>query len=145
MKVKWYEKDALVMEKGSEVLDLILVRDGSLRIDMTVKFETNNYWPARNRPRIGSKEVIIISPRSTNLDSDKPDLSSNRAFKTDQRSVHNVKKVQCLHLNKFQFACTFEDLKKKRCFNYGNLYGDDPDKQTAVCYIDREFIYDTMM
>jgi hypothetical protein len=65
-----------------EVLDLMLIREGSLRIDMTVNFETNNYWPARNRPRIGSKEVIIISPRS-NPESDKPDLSSNRAYKTD--------------------------------------------------------------
>ena len=55
MKVKWFEKDSLVVRRNDEILDLMIVREGMLRIDMTVNFETNNYWPARNRPRIGSK------------------------------------------------------------------------------------------
>ena len=60
----------------------MLIRDGKLRIDMTVIFETNNYWPARNKPRIGSKEVII-SPRSNSASEKAEDLTSNRTFKTD--------------------------------------------------------------
>jgi hypothetical protein len=30
-------------------------------------------------------------------------------------------------------------------YTYGTLFGDDPHKQTAVCYLDREFIYGQMM
>ena len=69
MKIKFFDKDAVVKEKFDDNKYLLIVREGKLRLDMIITFENTNAWPVThlmttgpNMPSHPIYETEIIQP-----------------------------------------------------------------------------------
>lgn len=45
-RIKRFRKNEVVLEKGSEVEDIVLIRSGKLRLEKNLTFTKQNIWPS---------------------------------------------------------------------------------------------------